>query len=127
MRAQRHYVLIGQTPVEEPDLLVWARWFETADRVVADPRPAERFLAAVIKGERIDNAKDPVAVLRSEMGNLKERWRDGDTMARVFKAWNAQLDGRTIKNTNMGVKEAFPHPRPPMTIPEAPGRSKRVQ
>ena len=30
-----HYVLIGQTPVVEPDLLTWARWFETAERTVA--------------------------------------------------------------------------------------------
>lgn len=29
------YILIGQTPVPEPDTLKWARWFETADRVVA--------------------------------------------------------------------------------------------
>lgn len=28
------YVLIGQTPVPEPNLLAWAEWFETADRVV---------------------------------------------------------------------------------------------
>lgn len=29
------YILIGQTPVLEPDLLTWAEWFETADRIVA--------------------------------------------------------------------------------------------
>jgi hypothetical protein len=28
------YILIGQTPVLEPDLLVWAEWYESADRVV---------------------------------------------------------------------------------------------
>lgn len=31
----RHYILIGQTPVEEPNLLVWAEWIEHADRQVA--------------------------------------------------------------------------------------------
>lgn len=30
------YTLIGQTPVLEPDLLTWARWYETADRRVAE-------------------------------------------------------------------------------------------
>jgi hypothetical protein len=30
-----NYVLIGQTPVVEPDLLTWARWFEENDRRVA--------------------------------------------------------------------------------------------
>jgi hypothetical protein len=29
-----HYVLIGQTPVPEYDLLTWARWIETAERRV---------------------------------------------------------------------------------------------
>ncbi len=33
MRA-RNWILVGQTPVIEPDLMTWARWFETADRVV---------------------------------------------------------------------------------------------
>lgn len=28
------YVLIGQTPVPEPDANEWAEWFHTADRVV---------------------------------------------------------------------------------------------
>jgi len=30
----RHYVLIGQTPVLEPDVLVWAEWFGQEDRIV---------------------------------------------------------------------------------------------
>jgi hypothetical protein len=31
-----HYILVGQTtvPVEDQDFIEWARWFETADRVV---------------------------------------------------------------------------------------------
>lgn len=29
-----HYVLIGQSPVPEPDLLTWAEWYATADCVV---------------------------------------------------------------------------------------------
>ena len=29
-----HWILVGQTPVPEPDLLTWAAWFESADRVV---------------------------------------------------------------------------------------------
>jgi len=30
----KNYVLIGQTPVEESDILVWAEWFGSADRIV---------------------------------------------------------------------------------------------
>jgi hypothetical protein len=33
-----NYILVGQTPVPEPDLETWARWFETADRRVAFTR-----------------------------------------------------------------------------------------
>jgi hypothetical protein len=32
------YILVGQTPVPEPDLLMWARWFEKNDRHVAVTR-----------------------------------------------------------------------------------------
>ena len=35
-----HYALVGQTPVPVDDVIEWARWFETADRVVRQ----ERFL-----------------------------------------------------------------------------------
>jgi hypothetical protein len=35
-----HYTLIGQTPVPETDVLVWARWFEHADRRVKQNRLA---------------------------------------------------------------------------------------
>ena len=31
---QWKYILIGQTPVPEPNLEAWAQWFEAADRVV---------------------------------------------------------------------------------------------
>lgn len=30
------YILEGTTPVPEPDLLAWARWFEAANRHVAE-------------------------------------------------------------------------------------------
>ena len=33
-----NYILIGQTPVVEPDLLTWARWFEESDRRVGETR-----------------------------------------------------------------------------------------
>lgn len=31
-----HWILDGHTPVPAPDLMTWARWFETAHRHVAD-------------------------------------------------------------------------------------------
>jgi hypothetical protein len=35
MTRLRHYVLNGKIPVEEPDLMTWALWFEGANRTVA--------------------------------------------------------------------------------------------
>ena len=36
MRVEGHYILDGTVPVPETDLLTWARWFETAERHVAE-------------------------------------------------------------------------------------------
>ena len=44
------YILIGQTPVVEPDLLKWARWFETADRIVAQTHIGTRTVSTVFLG-----------------------------------------------------------------------------
>lgn len=30
----KHYILQDREPIEVPDVLTWARWFETADRIV---------------------------------------------------------------------------------------------
>jgi hypothetical protein len=30
----KNYILKGRTPVEEPDIITWAKWFEKADRNV---------------------------------------------------------------------------------------------
>ena len=35
------YIRVDGEPVEEPDVLVWGRWFETADRQVAFTRVGE--------------------------------------------------------------------------------------
>lgn len=34
MKFRHNYILVGQTPVPEPDLDKWAQWFEAADRIV---------------------------------------------------------------------------------------------
>jgi hypothetical protein len=44
------YTLAGQTPVPEPDLLKWACWFETADRVVAQDRIGTTLISTVFLG-----------------------------------------------------------------------------
>ena len=44
------YILVGQTPVLEPDLLTWGRWFETADRVLACTEVGANVVSTVFLG-----------------------------------------------------------------------------
>jgi len=43
-------VLIGQTPVPEPDLLTWAMWMETGDRHVRHTRVGPYFVSTIFLG-----------------------------------------------------------------------------
>ena len=44
------YILIGQTPVPEPDLLTWGEWFETADTVVAKTEVGSSVVSTIFLG-----------------------------------------------------------------------------
>ena len=44
------YILIGQTPVVEPDLLTWGEWFETADRVISRTEVGVSVVSTVFLG-----------------------------------------------------------------------------
>jgi hypothetical protein len=50
------YILIGQTPVPESDVLKWAEWFETADRVVAQTEIGASVVSTVFMG--LDHRRD---------------------------------------------------------------------
>lgn len=44
------YILIGQTPVPEPDLMKWATTFETMDRIVARTEIGESLVSTIFLG-----------------------------------------------------------------------------
>lgn len=44
------YILIGQTPVEEPDVIKWATWFNSADRIVAQTEVPGGIISTVFLG-----------------------------------------------------------------------------
>jgi hypothetical protein len=46
----KHYTLIGQTPVPEPDFLRWAEAFENSDRRVAQAQVGNFFVSTVFLG-----------------------------------------------------------------------------
>lgn len=45
-----HWILVGQTPVPEPDVLKWAEWFGSADRVVAQTEIGASMVSTVFLG-----------------------------------------------------------------------------
>jgi hypothetical protein len=45
-----NYILKGHTPVLEPDLLKWAAWFETGDRIVAKTEVGASIISTVFLG-----------------------------------------------------------------------------
>jgi len=44
------YILVGHEAAPEPDLLKWAKWFDTADRCVADTRRDDVRVSTVFLG-----------------------------------------------------------------------------
>ena len=50
MKTTGKYVLVGQTAVPEPDLMVWAQWMETADRIVAQTEIPGGMVSTVFLG-----------------------------------------------------------------------------
>jgi len=54
-----HWILVGQTPVPEPDVFKWAMWFETAERTVARDEVGASVISTVFLG--LDHAWWPGA------------------------------------------------------------------
>ena len=45
-----NYILVGDKPVAEPDLMKWAKWFECADRIVERTQIGECMVSTVFLG-----------------------------------------------------------------------------
>jgi hypothetical protein len=50
MRIPHNYILVGQTPVLEPDVIKWAQWFETAEQRVRLTRVGKYKVSTVFLG-----------------------------------------------------------------------------
>jgi hypothetical protein len=50
MKRPGRYILAERKPVEEPDLLAWAEWFETAERKVARDEVGASVVSTVFLG-----------------------------------------------------------------------------
>ncbi len=43
-----YYILDGHTPIKAEDMLKWAMWFETADRIVAQTEISEAVMVSTV-------------------------------------------------------------------------------
>jgi hypothetical protein len=103
------YILDGHEPVEEPDFLTWARWFETADRHVRDSFQGDVRVSTVFLG------------LDHNFGDLFGRPILFETMAFVGHESVAQDRYRTWEEAEAGhariVAEVF-KATPILTLPK---------
>lgn len=98
-----------------------------------DPDHHKKFFAVLIEGLHIDSPKDPVAVLRTAVlkarksANGRGGWRHGETILRVFKAWNHSIRGESITGPLYRKGEPFQPPLGRLPVPESTRASRRLQ
>ena len=103
-----------------------------------DADRARKFFESLVKGLNFSDPTDPVYVLHSAImrahATTTDRggWRHGETLLRIFKAWNHHLrgggaGGGLLTPQNLYRKgELFQEPQGPLPIPESPRASPRV-
>jgi hypothetical protein len=106
------YILVGQTPVPEPNLETWAIWFETADRIVARDEVGASLVSTVFLGLDHSFGKGPPILFETMVftdgdGGADERrcstWAEAETQHREvveqLKRWrNASSNGSIRKS-----------------------------
>lgn len=103
--------------------------------IQVDEKYHKKFFRALIDGVGIDDPKEPVAVLRAALqkahltANDRGGWRHGETMLRVFKAWNCGIRGEAISGPLYRKGELFlQDPMGAFPVPESTRNSRsRVQ
>jgi hypothetical protein len=95
-----------------------------------DRERAHAFFDSLVNQVRIPTTKHPIWVLSKAIKDLNkgERWRNGDAMARIFKAWNAYYLDQPIAGPLLKKNEPFPEPLgPDSTIPRGTDSDAPVQ
>jgi hypothetical protein len=69
------YILIGQTPVPEPDLMKWAEWMQTADCIVFQEEIAGGVVSTVFLGLDHQYGAGPPLLFETMV------FRDGESVA----------------------------------------------
>lgn len=95
-----------------------------------DAKRAEKFYECLIENINMNSKHHPVNALIAVFKNLgpKERMRTGDTMARIFKAWNAFVRGEEVTGALLRKDESFPTLLDPENLePIAPRPDGQIQ
>lgn len=98
-----------------------------------DSEHHKKFFTALIEGVGIKDSREPVAVLRAAMlkahmtSTDRGGWRCGETMLRVFKAWNQDIRGEGFTGPLFRKGEPFQDPMGPFPVPESTRSNRRVQ
>jgi hypothetical protein len=100
-------VLVGQTPVLEPDLLTWAAWFETDDRIVAQDDAGASVVSTVFLGLDHGSGSGPPLLFETMVftdgdgGGESRRcstWAEAEAQHReVVAAVRARAEKRAVK------------------------------
>lgn len=83
------YILVGHEVVVEPDLMVWARWIEKADRAVRQTRVGEQRVSTAFLGlyhSFVDGAK-PLVFETMVFGG------EFDEYCRTYCTWDEAVAG----------------------------------
>lgn len=109
------YILIGQTPVPEPDLLKWGQWFETADRVVFQTTLGDTLISTVFLGidHRFGSTGPPLLFetmifIDNDGSDYQRRcatWLEAEVQHQQAVAFAMGKKRQTMNNTNDEVKE----------------------
>jgi hypothetical protein len=102
--------------------------------VQIDAEYHKKFFAALIDGVGINDPREPVAVLRNALLKARQSatdrggWRHGETMLRIFKAWNCGIRGESLGGPLYRRGELFlQEPLTAFPIPEPRRSNRRVQ
>jgi len=108
-RGIKNYVLAadGKTPIEEPDTLKWAWWFEHADRVVRQDRVGDYTISTVFLG--IDHnwwGGKPILWETMTFGGCGISLASEDIMQRRYRSYEDALAGhmKVLEGVKMAVK-----------------------
>ena len=96
------YILQDRIPISCPDTLAWARWYKSADRIVAQHTIGRVLISTVFLGlDHNWSEKGPPLLFETAMREGDHKWM---VMER-YSTWERALEGHReyVSNQNRGI------------------------